>query len=64
MKIYRFLFIDSFMYFSASDFLAPYLHQFSAVVQVMNFFSAILEKFAINQNLEKNAETAPAYGAI
>ena len=32
--------------FSASTFMAPYLHQFSAVVQIMHFFGAILYQFS------------------
>ena len=35
-------YLNIFLY-SASSFLAPYLHKFTAVVQIMHFFSAIWE---------------------
>ena len=43
------------MYFKASTFLAPYLHQFHVVKQILQFFGAIWD-FALN--LKNNAETA------
>ena len=59
------------MQFSASIFLAPYLHKLSAVVQIMNFFWCYLGqisiKFGANSALnflEITAETAPSNGAI
>ena len=43
-----------------APFLAPYLNKFSAVVQIMHFFGAILaSKFK-----ENDAETASSKGAI
>ena len=35
-------------FFIAITLLAPYLHQFPVVVQIMKFFGAILDKFAFN----------------
>jgi hypothetical protein len=37
-----------FVHFSGSTFLAPYLHQFSEVVQKIHFFGAILDKYALH----------------
>ena len=34
------------MHFSASTFLAPYLHLYYAVMQIMCFFGAIWDRFA------------------
>ena len=36
------------MHTSDSTFLAPYLHKFSAVVQIVHFLGAIWEKFGFN----------------
>jgi hypothetical protein len=38
----------AFVHFSASTFLEPYLQIISAVVQILQDFVAILDKFAIN----------------
>ena len=58
------------MHFSAGTFLAPYMHQFSSVVQIKHFFGAIWDKFELNMVYlaskfkKKYAETAPSYNAI
>ena len=33
------------MHFSAGTFLAPYLHQISAVMKIMHYFGAIWDKY-------------------
>ena len=37
------------MYYSASSFMAHYLHQFSAVMQMMHFLGAICDEFSEQQ---------------
>ena len=55
---------------NASTLLAPYLHQFSAVMQCLHFFGAICDKISLEfgANLASNfkiyADTAPSNGAI
>ena len=55
------------MHFSASTFLTPYFHQFSAVVQnlflIWGYFGQIYIKFGANFAYFF-AETAPSVGAI
>ena len=41
---------------------APYFHHFSAVMQIMSFFGAIWDKFALNLVLD--AEIEPSNGTI
>ena len=59
------------MHFSACTLLAPYLHQFSAVVQFMHFIQCCLGQICstFGANLATklriiDAETAPSSGAI
>ena len=57
------------MNFSASTFLASYLHQFSAVVQIIHIFGAIWDKFALkllqkHQNFKNYEGLGPFNGAI
>ena len=46
-----------------APFLAPSMHKFSAVVQVIHFLGAIYDKLALNF-FKKYAETAPSNGSI
>ena len=44
----------TFVHFNASTFLAPYLYQFSAVVQIINFFGANLAMFKTGGLVQNN----------
>ena len=52
--------LSTFVHFSASIFMAPYLHQFSSVVQKMHFLLHIWCKFCIITDVR----TAPSNAAI
>ena len=51
------------MHFNVSNFLAPYLHQFSVVVQIVPFF-VLFELNLVSSLKKKYTETAPSNGAI
>ena len=44
------------MHFSASIYLAPYLHQFSAGLQIIHYFGFVWFKFALNFGLILTSE--------